>query len=192
MVLFTAIIGHSFNEEKIFATADFLNSTRPEVQHCLAILHEHLISKHGQVPWQWTIREGHSLHEDFQTNGVIVLDETNMFSTRVSKRLMCLYSTIRWSQFLREPVVNNGLRCLSNILASALDSKVIIYVPDSGGPPSGVSDLLYCEAGIEEAVMWLQTNCGPPAKTFEEIFPETADVVNENGYFIEFAAKSRS
>jgi hypothetical protein len=31
-------------------------------------------------------------------------------------------------------------------------------------------------------------NCGPPANTLEEIFPEGAEVVNQNGYFIETAS----
>ena len=144
MVLFTAIIGHSFNEEKILASADFLNSIRPEVQQCLPILHEHLVSKDMQVQWRWAVREGHSPHEDFHTNGVVELDETDMFWATVSRRLLCLYcsSIIRWSQFLREPLAKEGLSCLCKSLARVLDSKLIIYVPDSGGPPSGVSDLL--------------------------------------------------
>ena len=111
-----------------------------------------------------------------------------LYYARISEHIFCLYccSIIRWSEFLREPLANEGLRCLCKSLAKAFDSELIIYVPDSGGPPSGVSDLLYSRAEIEEAVIWLQTNCGPPAKTIEAIFPEGADVVSENGYYIEF------
>lgn len=187
MVLFTAIIGHSFSEEKVPSAADFLNSIRSEIQSCLPMLHEHLGSRDVQIRWQWAVREGHSQYEDFQNYGVVYLDEADMFWARVSRHLFCLYccSVIRWWQFLREPLANEGLRCLCRNLARALNSKLVVYVPDSGGPPSGVSDLLYCGAGIEEVVTWLQTNCGPPAKTLGEIFPEGVDVVADNGYFIE-------
>jgi hypothetical protein len=201
LVLFTAIIGHSLNQEEIFTAADFLNSIQPEIQPCLSILHEHLTSMdhptHWQwghinqpIQWQWTVREGHSLYEDFQRHGIVYLDATELFWAKVSKHLFefgC-WSIIKWSRFLREPKASEGLRCLCRRLAKAFDSRLIVYVPDSGGPPSGAGGLLYCEAGIEEVVTWLQMNCGPPANTLEEIFPEGAEVVNQNGYFIETAS----
>jgi len=157
------------------------------MQPCLSVLQEYWISKDQPIKWRWAIREGHSPYKDLQNHGVIYLDAEEMFWARVSRHLFYLAccSSIRWWQFLREPVANEGLRCLCRNLAKAFDSDLVIYVPDSGGRPGSVSDLLYSEAGIQDAVTWLQTNCGPPAHTSYDIFPEGADVVNENGYFIE-------
>ncbi|MGE3388090.1 MAG: hypothetical protein AB7K41_15275 [Bdellovibrionales bacterium] len=187
MVLFNGIIGHSFNEDEILAIAEFLNSIKPDVQPCLSFLQKYIAPEYAQIDWQWATREGHASYEHFQVNWNVVVDEGNMFSAKISKRLFCLQCgyLIRWSEFLREPLATEGLRCLCRTLAKILGSESIIYVPDSGGPPSGVSGLLYSDAGIKDAVGWLQTNCGPPAETILSIFPDGAKVIDENGYYLE-------
>ena len=62
------------------------------------------------------------------------------------------------------------------------NSRLIIYLPDSGFPPAQASDFLYDGARLVEIVRWLESHVGPPMES-GKLFDEAAFA--ESVYLVE-------
>jgi len=181
---FTAVVNHNLDEHDIHTLPDLLNSTWHAVEPFLPIAEGYPVPGSSQAKWQWGEYDGGFNLERLHDHGTITV-EGHEFHGIVSERMFRVCPSVRWWSFLTEQTVRDKLRRVCRHTASVLGSNEILYVPSGFLKPEGAIGLMYEGKAVEEMIVWLLENCGPPVQSIESIYRGELESWNADGYYIE-------
>lgn len=121
--------------------------------------------------------------------GAMWIDGPAGLSLGAGQHLYDLGFFVLWTNFLADADARTLVEQVSAALARLLGSPEVLYVPDSAYRASGVSDLEYTDASVDDAKRWLRQHCGPPAERPTQIISPAVEKgyqydVDTNGYLI--------
>jgi hypothetical protein len=180
---FTAILDHQLSWEELVVLPDILNAIWRDPPGAAAV---HPNIEMDRTPWRWSLdRTFSSAAEELFDAAHVSLDGRVGFGATVFRQAVELTHLVRWWSFVFEPGVRQTLLEGAALLAHALRSTTIIYLPDSGLASAQGSDLVFEGATAAEIVEWLGTNIGPAAPNIDALGSGSRDL-NEHGYFVAY------
>lgn len=180
-VNFTALFGHSFDQQELSNIEGFLNRSWVKPNSFLPILDGYPTA--GE--WKWESRYGISVADDIRQHGVARFFGPECFLGYLGRSLFSIRHLAKWHTFATDYEINSKLRNVCLELAASLHSPCVIYLPDSGWILSNAHDFTYEDVKLSAVIDWLSVNCGPPAESIQSIYPNDFDPNCGNGYFIE-------
>jgi len=174
---FVAVMGHNLEGDRLLTIPELLNSRWRLAEPFLPVLEGY--PRPGATCTDWLWESAHEMHQEM---GIIPIEGPDCFFGNVGRRAIELSHLARWRSFLTDESLETKLRGICRIIAEALGSHLIAYVPDNAFKPSLALDLVWEGKSIAEIIDWLNTSCGPPAATVSSIYREP---VNYDGYFVE-------
>lgn len=180
---FTAIVDHGLSWDELYELPGALNAAwalppalRPWAQEWV---------RAGRASWGWKLSGlSSNAAEELFNEGYAWMAGPDGFCASVHKRLIEFTHLARWSSFLHERDVRQGLRESLRLLSTVVRASMVIYLPDSCFKPSEASDLLFEDAGAGDVKKWLETNVGPPMADAGSLL-DVDDDSAETAYFIE-------
>lgn len=180
---FTAVIDHSLSWEKMVRLKQILDRECSLEKLPPPIPLPNPEPKKG---WKWYFDPTfNGVEEELFEKGFIFMTSASGFFVTLYRKGLDISHSARWYSFLQEKNIQLALRSAVQHIGRVVGGETAIYLPDSYYKPSGASDLLFDDNDISDVVLWLEENCGPPAKTIEDIYSETEEFWNGDGYFIE-------
>lgn len=158
---FTAVVDHRLSEVELSALPDHLNGSWQLPASLAAWVAKYVCA--GSTRWEWKRQmPSRSLAEELRAERRIWLDGPDGFHGRVFQHAFELGHLARWWSFLHEPEVRAGLEGVSRNIASTLGAEHIVYIPDSGRPPSLATELLREGGRVSDVLRWLHSDVGAP------------------------------
>ena len=183
---FTALMDHSLPWDQMI-TLDRIIDKEWQKQDSPLRLPFDRIRSDGR--WRWELdSKFNSVDEELFERGHVYFESPVGFLGDLFRKGMSIYHTSRWWSFLCEDTVQSALRNAVHHIAQIVGAKTVIYLPDSNYHCSIASDLLYDDKEINDVLLWLKQQCGPPAETIRDIYSETENTWDGDGYYVEAVA----
>lgn len=177
---FTAYFSHIFQNDELARWVKDLNEkpdTFPLIKEFIDELLQYNPKDKGK---QWRIIPDN-------LGGTIEVIGPCGISLTFSEKVCFFHHYFRWRSFLLDRDVQLLLRNVCYELMNILNSSFVIYVPDNAVKESNILDFLWEDEDKDIYFMkdWLQTNCGYPKNSIKEIYKESDDYWESDGYFID-------
>jgi hypothetical protein len=158
---FTAIVDFRVSEVELSTLPDHLNGAWRLPDILAPWVAEHVCA--GSTRWAWK-REmpAISVADEIRAERRVWLDGPDGFHGRVFQHALELGHLARWWSFLYEPGMRVGLELACRNIAATVGAEHIVYIPDSGRPPSLATELLYEGGTVSEMLRWLRSEVGAP------------------------------
>lgn len=184
---FNAIFDHRLSWEELVNLPKIIRPIWVDPPGAVSV-HPNLASlRHA---WRWSLdRDFSSAGEQLFDAGHVSLDGPVGFSAKVFRKAVSLTHLARWWSFVFEPEVRQGLLEASTLMAQALRSTTIIYLPDSGLTSAQGSDLVFDGATPPEILAWLGEHVGSPQPSFDAL-GHGASELNDCGYYVQSVSLS--
>lgn len=85
------------------------------------------------------------------------------------EHLVIVSPTIRWGRFVDDRDLQAVIQRFARALASCIGARHAIYLPDSASACAAACEAAYEGENMDQALLWLNTHCGPPASSISAI-----------------------
>lgn len=179
---FTAIFDHRLRWEELVDLPRIIRPIWFDPPGAVSV-HPNLASL--RYAWRWSLgRDFSSSGEELFDAGHVSLDGPVGFSAKVFREAVSLTHLARWWSFVFEPEVRQGLLDASALMAQALRSTTIIYLPDSGLTSSRGADLVFDGLKPAEILDRLATHIGPPSPSIDALGYGPSELT-DGGYYVQ-------
>lgn len=183
---FTALIDHTLSWDQMVTLDRIIDKEWRDENSPLRLPFDRIKSD-GR--WCWSIDSTfNSVDEEFFERGYVNFDSPAGYLGTLFKKGVEIAHVSRWWSFLYEDSVQFALINAVHHFAQIVGSHNVIYLPDSAYECSAASELLYEGKELSDVLLWLRQRCGPPAKTIRDIYCETEDAWEGDGYYVEAVA----
>lgn len=85
------------------------------------------------------------------------------------RHLVIVSPTLRWGRFVDDRDIQAVIQRFVRALGSCIEARHAIYLPDSASVCAGACESVYEGENMDQALLWLNTHCGPPASSISAI-----------------------
>ncbi len=186
-VAFTLLCDHALTWSELYDLPTRLNdawSCPPALSEFVA---EHV--RAGASNWLWARDRAYSsVAEELFEAGQLSIDGPDGFRGTALKRGIEVIHLARWTSFLHDPDVQDGLQSAARRIGQIVRATHLLYLPDSAFPPSVASDVLFEGKSIEDALAWLRAEVGAPFASPGDVVGNDDADWDERGWFYERVA----